>query len=349
MTPSGPGNVSLGLDVAVARGIAHELVPGAHADQGAVRLLEQGLGLVKGGVVLGMGRDGHAKLLGRGELVGQPGLGAQMLHEPGLQPAVQQPHILDPRIHHQMGRTGRRHGVAAIEDDGGVMTDAVLQQQRLERLVRDLVPQRLPFQPVGVDVAGSRNVAQQIGLGGSPVHLEHLPLPLGGGDDRLACLQVCQPERMDQLLPACQMLPGRLFPFLQLEQLLDALLAQQTGHLGHLARGAIEGDGFVGLQTLARKRHRPLLVTVFPLCGEQLGTGHMAPLLLPVHGPALIEIARAGIQDHRLLPLGIRQGERGQLGGQRGPGTPEQQGGQAASPQSSHSFHDVVSMHSEKS
>ncbi len=229
------------------------------------------------------------------------------------------------------------------------MANAVLQQQRLERLVRDLVPQRLPFQPVGVDVAGSRNVAQQIGLGGSPVHLEHLPLPLGGGDDRFACLQVRQPERMDQLLPACQVLPGRLFPSLQLEQLLDALLAQQTGHLGHLARGPIEGDGFVGLQPLARKRHRPLLVTVLPLCGEQLGTGHMAPLLLPVHGPALIEIARAGIQDHRLLPLGIRQGERGQLGGQRGPGTPEQQGGQAASPQSSHSFHDVVSMHSEES
>ena len=34
--------------------------------------------------------------LAGGELVGQPGLGAQMLHEPGLQPAVQQPHILDP-------------------------------------------------------------------------------------------------------------------------------------------------------------------------------------------------------------------------------------------------------------
>ncbi len=84
MTPSGPGNVPLGLDVAVARGIAHELVPGAHADQGAVRLLEQGLGLVKGGVVLGTGGDGHAKLPGRFEGIGQTGLGAQMLHEPGL-------------------------------------------------------------------------------------------------------------------------------------------------------------------------------------------------------------------------------------------------------------------------
>ncbi len=348
-TPLGARNVALGLDVAVARGVADKLVPGAHADQGAVRLLEQLFRLTQGGVVLGVGRDGDAELLGRLEGVGQTGLGTQVLHEPGLQAAIQQAHVLDAGIHHQVRGPGRRHGVAAIEDDGGVVADAVLQQQRLERLVRDLVPQRLRFQTVGVDIARPRNVAQQIGLGRAPVHFEDLPLPLGRGDDRLARLQVRQPERVDQLLPARQTLPGGLLPALQLEQLLDALLAQQAGHLGHFPRGAVKGDRQIRLQPLARQRLGPLLVTVFPLGGELLGARHMAPLGLPFHGPALIEVAGTGIQDHRLFRLGIRQGEGGQFCGQGRPGTPEQQGGQAASPQSSHSFHDVVSMHSEES
>ena len=348
-TPLGAGNVALGLDVAVAGGVADKLIPGAHADQGAIGLLEQRLGLAQGGVVLGMGRNGHAKLLHRLKLVRQARFGAQVLHEPGIQAAIQQAYVFHPGIHHQMGGAGRRHGVATIEDDGGVVADAVLQQQLLEGFVRDLVPQRLRLQAVGVDVTSPRNVAQQIGLGSPPVHFEHLPLPLGGGSHRLACLQIGEPERIDQLLPAGQVLARRALPALQLEQLLDALLAQQAGHLGHFPRCAVEGDREIGLQPLARERLWPLFIAVFPLGGEVLGTGHMATLRLARHGPALVEVAGAGIQNHGLLRLGIGQGEGGQFGGQGGPGTPEQQGGQAASPQSCHSFHDVVSMHSEQS
>ncbi len=112
-----------------------------------------------------MSRNGHAKILHRLIFVGQAGFGAQVLDKPGIQAAVQQADIFHASIHHQMRSAGSRHGVATVEDHGGVVADAVLQQQRLERLVRDLVPQRLLFQTVGIDITRPRNVAQQIGLG----------------------------------------------------------------------------------------------------------------------------------------------------------------------------------------
>ncbi len=41
MTPLGPRDIALRLDVAVAGGVADKLVPGTYADQRAIGLLEQ--------------------------------------------------------------------------------------------------------------------------------------------------------------------------------------------------------------------------------------------------------------------------------------------------------------------
>ena len=137
-------------------------------------------------------------------------------------------------------------------------------------------------------------------------------------------MQIRQPARIDQLLPACQRLARCGLPTLQLEQLLDPLLAQQTGHLGHFAGRTVEGNRTIGLQSLDLEGLWPLFIAVFPLGREVLGARHMAALLLPFHRPPLIEVAGAGIQDDSLFGLGIGQRERWQLPCHGGQGTPEQ-------------------------
>ena len=86
------------------------------------------------------------------------------------------------------------------------MTDTVLCQHRFQFVVRDFIPQRLAFHFVGVDVARTGNVIQQIKLRRTPGSFDHFPVPRRSGSDGFTLLELVDPLWVDELFEVRQAL-----------------------------------------------------------------------------------------------------------------------------------------------
>ena len=86
------------------------------------------------------------------------------------------------------------------------MADTVLRQHRFELFVGHFVPQRFAFDFVGINVARTRDVAQQIQLRRAPGGLNHFPVARRFSRYVFTLLQVVQPLRVHQLFEVRQTL-----------------------------------------------------------------------------------------------------------------------------------------------
>ena len=205
--PARAGDVAGGGDVAVAGGLADELVPGADADQypGAAAGRRQH-GAHSGHVAQGVGtaRKNGAEISGRpvgparARRQRQPGIA------PAIEAAVEQADVGDTGIQQQVGGARGRQVVAAVQHHRHVAADAARQQQRQQGGIVDLVPQGSAFEFGGIDVAGAGDVAGLEVRQRAVADLQQAPWPRRRRHGRRAGEQAGQPGRRDQLAPARQ-------------------------------------------------------------------------------------------------------------------------------------------------
>ncbi len=294
--------------------------------------MEQAAGLLGIQHQLRLAGDRRAKIWRRLRRRRHAALHRQTGVGPGLPAAVQQAHVFDAGVQHDLRHTRRGVNVATVEDHRGVMADAVLRQHRLQLRIGHFIPQRFALHLIGIDIARARDMAQQIELRCPPGGLNYFPVAGRGGGHAFPLLQVVQPLRINQLFKVRQLLQTVSLAqgVAQGVEPGEARLFQSRRDAGVILRTAVQREGGIGLELVLLSPAAELLVAH----GAEPAGGKIQRLrLMPFRAvgalrPAVVISAQAGVDGHAVLLLQVGKSERwhGFSGEGGGSSKPHEQG-----------------------
>lgn len=108
-----------------------------------------------------------------------------------LPASVQQAHIFHAGIKHNLRHTRCSVYVTPVQNDRGVMANAVFCQHRFQLFIRNFVPQRFAFHFVGVDVVSAGNMADKVKFWSARAASMTFQSPAGFAVTSLPCCRSC--------------------------------------------------------------------------------------------------------------------------------------------------------------
>ncbi|MNL25633.1 hypothetical protein D3C87_1471200 [compost metagenome] len=135
MTPAGPGDFAFRFDVAVAAGFTDKFRPRANANQRGILAMQHTARLFHIHHQLRLPRNGRAKIVRRFNPGRCPALDRQIRVGPRFPTTVQNAYVLHTGVQHDLRHARCSIDVAAIQNDGRVVTDAVLRQHGFQFVI----------------------------------------------------------------------------------------------------------------------------------------------------------------------------------------------------------------------
>ncbi|GCM21593.1 hypothetical protein ExPCM16_00869 [Escherichia coli] len=206
VSPTCSGYFTFWFNIAVTAGRTDKFWPRTNAHQRCILAMQQSTRLFHIKHQLRLCRDLHAEIRFRFHFRWRSALNGQTRVGPGLPASVQQAHIFHAGIKHNLRHTRCSVYVTPVQNDRGVMANAVFCQHRFQLFIRNFVPQRFAFHFVGVDVVSAGNMADKVKFWSAPGRFNDFPVTGRFRRNLFTLLQVMQPLRIYQLFKVRQFL-----------------------------------------------------------------------------------------------------------------------------------------------